>query len=331
MNLPYTLRLLCLCFASFFLIHTAMAAAVCAVAPSAMRIGEAMRPRNGARFLLALRLLPVAFAAVAVAGLCIPSYLWLETNQSGERVGLACCAMAALGILICAHSILRAARAGAVSVRHSSRCGDVTHPERTGSSLPGAAGVELTVLNSSAPVLALAGVMRPRVIVSRRVLEALSGEELEAALAHERAHRKSGDNLKRLALFLAPDVLPFLRAFTRLDRSWAKLIEWAADDDATGGDSQRSLSLAAALVHMARMGSAPSASPLSSSFLGNDQHLSARVDRLLGLVPAVTDRPRRTRATLPMAATVVTAIIVAAVIRPGIFLSVHHLLEQLLR
>lgn len=325
MNLPYTLRLLCLCFASFFLIHAALGLAVFTTAPRAMRIGESMRPRNGARFLLALRLLPVTLAALAVSGLCIPSYLWLETNEAGERVGLACCALAFLAVLICARSILRVAFASAISLRQSKRFA------REGQSERGDKSLTLTVMNSNAPVLALAGLMRPRVIVSRRVLETLSGEELEAALAHERAHRKSADNLKRLALFLSPEVLPFSRMFARLDCCWARLIEWAADDEATGGDSQRSVSLAAALVHMARMGAAQGISPLASSFLGNDRDLSARVDRLLGLAPVPVSQPRRTRAVLPIAVIVVTAVVIAATIRPATFLSVHHLLEQLLR
>lgn len=325
MILPYTLRLLCLCFASFFLIHAALALAVCTTAPGAMRIGESMRPRSGARFLLALRLLPVTLAALAVAGLCVPSYLWLETNEATERVGLACCAMALLGMLMCAKSLARAVRAAALSVQQSKRCKCEGRTECDGDSLP------LTVMNSNTPVLALAGLTRPRVIVSRRVLQTLSGEELDAALAHERAHRKSGDNLKRLVLFLAPEIFPFSRTFARLDRCWARLIEWAADDEATAGDSERSVSLAAALVHMARMGAAPAVSPLASSFLGNDRDLSTRVDRLLGLAPVPAKPPRRARAMLSVAAAVISALVIAAMIRPATFLSVHHLLEQLLR
>lgn len=324
MNLPYTLRLLCLCFASFFLIHAVLGLGVFAAAPGAMRRGESMRPGSAARLLLALRLLPVTLGALAVAGLCIPSYLWLETNEARERVGLACCAMALLGVLVWAKSVLRTARAGALSLRYSRRAHQ-GQPEPGGHSLP------LTVLNSRAPVLALAGVMRPRVIVSRRVLETLSAEELEAALAHERAHRKSGDNLKRLALLLAPDILPFWRPLARLDRCWARWIEWAADDEASGGDSRRAVSLAAALVHMARMGAAPAPSPLTSSFLGNDRDFSARVNRLLGLAPARALRPRRTRVVWPVAVGLGAALVVAAIVRPATFLSVHHLLEQLLR
>ncbi len=325
MILPYTLRLLCLCFASFFLIHAALGLAVWTVTPGAIRIGESMRPRSGARFLLALRLLPAMLAAFVVAALCVPSYLWLETNETTERVGLACCAMALLGSFICVSSLARSVRALLRSVRQARRYKREGRSDREGNSLP------VTVMNSDTPVLALAGLIRPRVIVSRGVLQTLSREELKAALQHEHAHRKSQDNLKRLVLFLAPEIFPFSRAFTRLNRRWARLIEWAADDEATAGDSRRSLSLAAALVHMARMGATPAASPLASSFLGNDRDLSARVDRLLGLAPIHGNLPRRARTVLGMAVALIAVLAIAAMIRPSTFLSVHHLLEQLLR
>jgi hypothetical protein len=69
MILPYTLRLVCLCFASFFLVHAALGVAVWTGTRGAMRIGESMRPRSGAQFLLALRLLPFTLAALVIVGL----------------------------------------------------------------------------------------------------------------------------------------------------------------------------------------------------------------------------------------------------------------------
>jgi beta-lactamase regulating signal transducer with metallopeptidase domain len=253
------------------------------------------------------------------------SYLWLETNEATERAGLACCMMALLGVLVCANSLVRGVRALFISVRQARACKHDGRLSEKGNILP------VTIMNSNAPVLALAGLVWPSVIVSRGVLETLSGEELEAALEHEKAHRISRDNWKRLALFLAPEIFPFTRAFARLNRCWAKLIEWAADDEAAAGDSRRSVSLAAALIHLAQMGRSPAVSPLASSFLGNDRDLSARVDRLLGFVPIRTNAPRHTRAVLGIAAGLITMLAIAAMIRPATFLSVHHLLEQLLR
>ncbi len=325
MILPYTLRLICLCFASFFVVHTAMAAGIWTAAPRAMRTGEAMRPRSGARFLLGLRLLPVTFAAVVVVGLCVPSYLWLETNESTERVGLACCAFALLGALLCADSLIRAVRGVFISWRGLMRSRATGFEKEHRRLLP------VTVINSDAPVLALAGLLRPRVIVSRSILQSLSDKELEAAIEHERAHHRSHDNWKRLALTLAPEILPFTRAFAPLNRCWAKLIEWAADDDATQGNFGRSLSLAAALVRVARIGGAFSPSPLISFFLGRERELSARIERLIAPVPARIDSPRQLRMGLKIGVAAFGVLAIAAVLHPSVLVSVHEALEQLLR
>jgi Zn-dependent protease with chaperone function len=325
MILPYTLRLLCLCFASFFLVHAALGLLAWIATPSATRIGESMRPRIGARFLLMLRLLPATLAWFAVLAFCVPSYLWLETNEATERVGLACCAMALLGAVVCASSLIRSVRALWLSARHSMQYGREGRQSYSSLSLP------VTVMNSNAPVLALAGILRPRVVVSRGVLQTFSHLELEAALAHEQAHHNAADNWKRLALCLAPEIFPFSQAFTRLNHSWSKLIEWAADDDATDGDARRSVSLAAALVHMARLGGGSATSPLASTFLKNDEQLPARVNRLLGLTPAHEPSSHRTRVALGTVAALAVSVAVAAMIRPETLLSVHRLLEQLLR
>ena len=70
------------------------------------------------------------------------------------------------------------------------------------------------LLADKAPVLAVAGVVHPRLVISRRVMHGLTAEQRDAALRHERAHRTSRDNIKRFLILLSPDVLPFLRAFT---------------------------------------------------------------------------------------------------------------------
>jgi hypothetical protein len=112
---------------------------------------------------------------------------------------------------------------------------------------------------------------------------ALSPEELGVALRHEKAHRISGDNLKRLLILLAPEVLPVSRCFAGLERAWTKLSEWSADDDATREDAQAPLVLAQALIRVARLGVAPR-SRLSVSLVG-DSNLEERVNRLLLMEP----------------------------------------------
>src|ERR1019366_4758091 len=82
MSLPYTLRLLCLCCASFFMIHVTLAAATQLSAGVAMRMAERVKPGRAARLLFAVRMLPFTLTLFAVLAFCIPSYLWLEQKAS---------------------------------------------------------------------------------------------------------------------------------------------------------------------------------------------------------------------------------------------------------
>jgi len=90
MMASYLVRLFCLCLAVFFLIHSVAGLAVALSVPRAIRAARRMRPRGAERFLLMLRLLPAALALLVVAGVCVPSYLWLEPEISAEEVGAGC-------------------------------------------------------------------------------------------------------------------------------------------------------------------------------------------------------------------------------------------------
>jgi hypothetical protein len=308
MTMPYLLRLLCLCAASFFLLHLALAAAVAAVAGRAVRLAEGMAADGGARLLLGLRLLPAVLAALLVAGICAPSYLWLEPEATAEQVGWPCLAAAVLGGWICAAGLARAARAAVRSSRSLRHC--------------------RTMAESDAPVVLLAGVFRPRLVVSRGVRQALAPDQLAAALRHERAHRAAHDNLKRLVLAATPDAVPFGHGLRRLERGWARMAEWAADDRAAAGSTRRSLALASALVRVARMGAQPAlaASPLATALMADAGDLETRVERLLNpRTPALASRMRR---WWWPAAAVGTA---AVLFQPGTLYAAHRVLEELMR
>jgi hypothetical protein len=107
------------------------------------------------------------------------------------------------------------------------------------------------MVDGSGQTLALAGIFRPKLIVSRNIVETLPADQLAAALRHERAHADAWDNSKRLLMLLAPN----LTLRSQVERAWARFAEWSADDRAAEGDANRSVSLAAALVSVARMGS----------------------------------------------------------------------------
>jgi len=326
MSAPYWLRLLFLSLGSFFLVNALVGWAARLATRAAIRIGEKLQPHSAARILLALRFLGPALGVAFVLGLCVPSYLRFEPHAESERMGLLCLALGVCGAAVWCSSLTRAGSSIVTSLRLTrlwNRKGQM-------SSMPGEESGAVVVEKNS-PLLALAGVFRPRLVVSRGLLLALSNEQLAVALQHEGAHRASRDNLKRLALLLAPDVLPFTRSFALLEREWAEFSEWAADDDAVRGDSERAVLLADALVRVARMGTGPRLSYLHTSLLGSHRDLSARVDRLLHVnsFPAATDSSSWLRAMGGGLCLAVCAVAVA--VGPVALSAVHRMLEIFLR
>ncbi|HEV3221042.1 MAG TPA: M56 family metallopeptidase [Candidatus Acidoferrales bacterium] len=327
MTIPYLLRLLCLCAATFFLVHSALGLALRLASSSIVRFAHHMRPREATRFLLLLRFLPLALATFVVLGVCLPSYLWLEPGATSENVGTAFIIAAFCGASILIFSILRAGRAVAAA-RHFARTSD----ESRAAAAPELAGVNLphVVLESEAPVIFMAGVIRPRLVLSNGVMRTLSQQQLESVVRHEAAHRTSRDNLKRLLILLSPEILPFARSFDLMDHAWAQFSEWAADDDATGNDPERSLTLAESLVRVARMGAGPRPLPLFTSFIPPDDDFSARVNRLLHPPSFELKSWSRIRVIFGSAAYSLLLLIAVLLVRPSALLAVHQLLERLI-
>jgi Zn-dependent protease with chaperone function len=325
MILSYGLRLVCLCLVSYFVVSAAVGFAISVASRAAIRIAETMRPRSAARFLFLIRMLPFTLGVGAVLGLCVPSYLWLEPQATSERIGLVCLILALLGAASCAGSIARAARAIAASVR----CKQDWQQAGCETLLPGGPS-KVVIIQKDFPLLALIGVIHSHLVVSQTVLRFLSAEELDLALQHEHAHRISRDNLKRLFLLLSRRPIPLLRGFAALEQNWARFSEWAADDEAVRGDSYRALSLAAALLRLARLGALPRLTFLQTALLSADQDLAARVDRLLRIQTLQAVTPLRTR-TLVSSSTVMIAVSVGVLlVLPATLSAVHRLLELFL-
>jgi len=321
--MPFLARFLFVSLATCFLVHLALGMIVSLIARPAVHMAERIRPHRAACCLLALRLLPAAGAALIVAVVCVPSYLSNEPDAPTETVGYGCMIVALLGLGMWAASITRGLRASASSRSFAQRCGQAGHLAR----LPGAPAPSY-ILESAAPLLVLAGIVRPRLAISRGVLRVLTAEELAAALRHERAHRSAHDNLKRLCILALPGVLPLAASTRTLENGWRKFAEWAADDCAAGGSERRSCALAAALVHVARIAADAPQLSLASSLLGDTDQLATRVDRLLR---AASPSPRLAgRSTLALGAALLTAgSLVAVILQPATLYSVHQVLERL--
>ncbi len=198
MILPYYLRLLCLCLSTFFVVHAVVWLAVRGISATAVRIAGTMRPRMASRWLFGLRIAPVAITLFLVVGFCVPSYIWLEPRITGERVGWLCLTLALLGVAVWMVSIVRGLTAIVRTDRYVRRMTRVSADEP-----------DLVVVEESAAIMAVAGVVHPQLVVSQTVLNALSPEQRDAAFRHEAAHQASRDNLKRWLFLLSPDVMPF--------------------------------------------------------------------------------------------------------------------------
>lgn len=309
MTPSYFVRLLLLSGAAFFIVRMVAEALAAVLAPSVLRRADNMQPRRAARVLLSLRLLPGAISAIAVA-LCVPSYLRFEPQMPAEQAGIACLAAAILGAAICVLAIFRS---------FSALVRSTLHLRRAGGRESSIEGESVWIVGHSAG-LALAGILRPRLLISERALAGLSPEELAVALRHEQAHRTSRDNLKRLLILLAPSPFPAMRT---LEEAWARDAEWAADDRATAGDAGRSASLASALVRVARLQLAVGMPPLVTPLVAQGEDLSLRVDRLLSPSGARESGSRLAAIALALAAVLIASLAMNLRV-------VHLLLESLL-
>jgi Zn-dependent protease with chaperone function len=317
MMLPYLVRLACLSLACFLVVHVALAIGINWLAPWVLALAKRRNPSSAAGLLLAARLFPSVAAVLVVAGVCVPSYLWLEPESAVEQVGLLCLAAALLSLASWGLAAGRGLRAIVLSMRYGRH-----------SLQPGGQNSRVSVIEGAAGLFALTGIFRPRLVISRQVFESLSPEELEVALRHELAHQVSRDNLKRLFLLLAP--APQLAGLESLERGWAQFTEWAADDRAVGGDWNRSVSLAGALVRVARLGVPTEVCLLMTSLVADGGDLEARVNRLLGPPPKGENQQQR-RPGLIAVALMSAGMIAAVFAGPATLQAAHGWLEYLIR
>ncbi len=196
---------------------------------------------RGAQLLYALRLSPFASTAIFVTFFVVPSYLYFEPRIAEEDIGFAAAALAIAAAVFVLAGLLDAVRAWRNTARFVRGCLHHSH------ALPVAAAVPVFEVSDPRPAVMIAGVFRPRVLVSSGALDLLDDKELEAALRHEAAHAGMRDNLRKLSLRLCR--FPMMSA---LEADWMAAAEIAADEHAAR-DESAALDLASAVVKMARV------------------------------------------------------------------------------
>jgi len=284
------------------------------------RITRAMAeapPRSRERGLFAVRSLPAGAAVVAAFGVALPIFLWFEQPGTDEPVGRTLALIAAGGLFLLLRGVWRAGAAWRSTARV------VRDWQRRGRQLDGLHGLDTPMrayaVDEPFPVVAVVGIVTPRLFVAERVLRECTAGEIAAMVAHECAHVSARDNVKRLIIRSCQDVFGSPR---HLETSWSAAAEEAADAQAASRHPSARLDLAQALIHVARLAT-PRAPALASAFyLGGS--IETRVRRLVDPPPAPVPA-RWPRLAVPAAAILLAVTIVFAA--PA----VHALMEEAVR
>jgi len=153
--------------------------------------------------------------------------------------------------------------------------------------------IPVFAIHTGFPIVAVIGVLRPRLVIDAQVLRACTDEEVTAILAHERGHLLRWDNLRRTAYAAVPR--PWFSSDLR--ESWRDATEEAADDlaAATGHDTR--FHLATALLRVSRLAPHPDdvngwREQLPTSALYRGENIESRIRRLVDTAPT-PDRARR--------------------------------------
>lgn len=261
-----------LAFAWFFVVNLL----ACVATVALMRRYERRRVKLSAGQWFSLRMLPASSAFAFVLAIFVPSYWQFEPREAVEAVDLTLTLCAIGSVATLAMAAYRGVSAwGAAGLRTRAWMRTSRPLALPGTTIPA------FEVDSDAPVLALAGIVRPRLLVTRALIDALTREELAASVAHEIGHWDALDNLKRLVMRAAPDLFGATASAHTIERGWAAASEHSADRLASDGQPASRCALASALVKVARLTpvAPPLTEPISTLIGGGD--IASRVRSLL--------------------------------------------------
>jgi Zn-dependent protease with chaperone function len=304
-------------FATFALVNVGASALIALAFRRADGLLDRYSAASRSGVLFQLRVAPAILAVVLGFGIALPIFVAFEPFDTDEPVSRTLVTIAGLGLAVCLHGAWRAFSAWRATARVSrewQRRGRRISIDEDDASLP------VFAVNATFPTVAVVGMWRPVLFIAERVLAECSPGEVRAMIAHESAHVRARDNLKRFVLRACPDLLT---RRGRLMRAWTSATEEAADAAAVGSRPGSALDLADALIHVARL-APPSMPELVSSFYpGGD--IERRVRRLVDPAPA-TDVPLAVGRWLAVSAVVV--LVTSAVLLAPV---VHEAMELIVR
>ena len=319
---------ICLALAIFLAVNVAAASLVSLIWRLVQRSAERWSARLRAQILFTLRLAPCLVGLIAVGLFFLPAYLDYEPRSTSEAVTTKLALFASLSILGLALASWRAARA--VWITRKLRR-EWLHAAKE-ISLPGVR-VRTFQIPHTFPIVAVVGILRPRLFVAEQVLRTLTPEELSATVAHEYGHLRARDNLKRGLLRACRDAL-LIPVGNSVERSWSAAAESAADEYAAQISADVALNLASALVKIARMVpvGVRAQMPLAAFLVGEESRgIKARVRHLVDIASRrEANKARMEIVTVLPLATIIAALVVSAIFasHPQVLLTVHQFVER---
>jgi Zn-dependent protease with chaperone function len=280
-----------------------------------------LAPRAQARLYLTISALPLAAGVAVMTAVLAPRFGWIidlccqgatagahpHPHLCGELSagGWPGASLALLAMLVVVRLVWALAGAGSALITLAKLKGELARTVEAGALVP-----------VDAPAAFVLGLWRPRVYVTRGLHAPAYREHLASVLAHEEAHRRRRDPLRRLLAGLALAFhLPGVAGW--LARRLAETQEMAADVEAALAVGSRTR-VAHALVALARP--FPMPLPAAASAFGAAR-LEARVLAILD------ERPRRDSPSPRAIGIVLGAALLAVVWRAA---ELHHDLEHLL-
>ena len=242
----FYLLCLTLCLAVMFLVLAVTSVLSIPLARFLERKLERVSARTAANVLLVFRLLPFSLAIAVSVGLALPSFMEFEPPSTKEGVNWPLIVLAGLGCGVLGMMAARALRIWRTTTFIQRQWLKLSH-RVTGI----APGVPLHQIDSETSLLAVTGIFKARVYISRTVADALTEEELSAALSHELAHVRSYDNLKQVLMkIMAPP--EWFRGLQSAGEAWTRASEVAADERALAQGAS-ALELSSALIKVGRL------------------------------------------------------------------------------
>jgi beta-lactamase regulating signal transducer with metallopeptidase domain len=318
----YAIRGIAVSLSVFLMVYCALSfAVVCAWRKIWLWFPE-QPSRHTSTVLFALRMVPLAAAALITATFTVPSFLLLEPRAIDEPMGVVLVVLGLCGAAFGAFSVVNsmiALRMASRAVSTWSVASEAIY-RKTKYSAP----VPVMRITPAAPAMTAAGILHTKILVSKTAESLLTSRELQTALNHEMAHINRHDNFKKLLFRFA--AFPGMKS---LEAAWLKATEMAADDEAVSNAGE-ALDLAAALIKLSQLTPFDSTVDLTAALIhGTALFTSMRVKRLIDW----NDNPQPSRKlSLPYGLAAAVSVMAAlAAIYGHMLADIHMATEWLVR